>query len=226
MPDGRRKTLELAGRREVQIEEDEREVAVAKEKVSALDGLGNLAAADPEELLTLEIAVGGGIEGIASVDEGEGEIAFFGEELGNEQSHALAGMWGDDFVEAAGFESEIGVVGVFFRRRSGTMRGGELFAEFPAKFVDLQKRVHMFIRTLIGLWSSEDRGGAQSALGYSKRLAKERKRPGFCIFPTTNLANRREYHFWHRGLFLGSEGFDPQITQMDTDLIPVRYQRA
>ena len=88
----------------MQVEQDEREIAIAKQEVDGLNGLRDFAATDPKEALAFEIAVRGGIEGIASVDQGEGELAFFVEEFGNEQSHALAGMRGDDFVERAALE--------------------------------------------------------------------------------------------------------------------------
>lgn len=84
MPGGHGKTFEFARRSKMEIEQDEREIAVAEEEIATLDGLGNLAATDPEELLAFEVAVRAGVEGIASVDEGEGEIAFLGEEFGNE----------------------------------------------------------------------------------------------------------------------------------------------
>ena len=121
-----------------------------------MDGLGNLAATDPEELPAFEVTVRAGVEGIASVDEGEGEVAFLGEEFRNEQSHALIGLRGDDFVDAASFEGEAGGGLGFFGKRSRTMRGGEFFAKFPAEFIDFQKRRHMFIRTLFCEWSSGD----------------------------------------------------------------------
>ena len=136
MPGGHGKAFEFAGRSEMEIEQDDREIAVAEEEVSALDGLGNLAATDPEELPAFEVAVRAGVEGITSVDEGEWEIAFLGEEFRNEQSHALIGLRGDDFVDATAFEGEVGGCLGFFGKRGRTMRGGEFFAKFPAKFID------------------------------------------------------------------------------------------
>lgn len=136
MPDGSGKAFEFAGWSEMEIEQDAREIAVAEEEIGALDGLGNLATTDPEELSAFEVAVRAGVEGIASVDEGEGEIAFLGEEFRNEQSHALIGLRGDDFVDATSFEGEAGGGLGFFGKRGSTMRGGELFAKFPAKFID------------------------------------------------------------------------------------------
>ncbi len=136
MPGGHGKAFEFASRSEMEIEQDEREIAVAEEEIGTLDGLGNLAATDPEELAAFEVAVRAGVEGIASVDEGEGEIAFLGEEFRNEQSHALIGLRGDDFVDATSFEGEAGGGLGFFGKRGSTMRGGELFAKFPAKFID------------------------------------------------------------------------------------------
>ena len=57
MPGGSGEAFEFSRGCEVKIEENEREIAVAEKEIGALDGLGDFPAADPEELLTLEIAV-------------------------------------------------------------------------------------------------------------------------------------------------------------------------
>ena len=139
MPSGGGEAFEFPGGREMKIEEDEREVAVAEQKVGALDGLGDLAATDPEELLAFEIAVRTGVEGIASVDESERKVSLPGKKFGNQQGHALAGMRGDDFVEAAAFKGKVRGVGSFLRRRGGTMRGRELLTKLTAEIFNFQK---------------------------------------------------------------------------------------
>jgi len=66
---------EFAFADEVQIEEDEREVSVSQQKVGTLEGLLGLVAADPDELAAALIGVGRGVESVAAIDEGEGEVA-------------------------------------------------------------------------------------------------------------------------------------------------------
>jgi hypothetical protein len=56
---------------ELEIEDEEGEVAVVEEEVGATEGFFGIAAADPEEAGTGSEPVGGGVEGVAPVDEPE-----------------------------------------------------------------------------------------------------------------------------------------------------------
>lgn len=62
---------ELFERVELEVEDEEREVAIMEEEVGATEGFVGAVAADPEETGTRSRAVGGGVEGVAAVDEGE-----------------------------------------------------------------------------------------------------------------------------------------------------------
>ena len=65
----------------MEVEKNEREVAIAQEQVGALQGLLGFGAPKPDEAPATSIAVGGGVEGVASIDKSEREVAFFGEEF-------------------------------------------------------------------------------------------------------------------------------------------------
>lgn len=147
MPEGGGDLAELAVRGEVEVEENEGQVAIAEEEVGALQGLGGLGAAKPDEAAAEFVAVGGGVEGVASVDEDEREFAFLGEEFFEDEGGAGGGMGRDDFAEMAGGEFERGLWcgGV---RDGSAMSGRELLAKLAAELVDLQDAQNMFIRTL------------------------------------------------------------------------------
>jgi hypothetical protein len=81
MPERRGNLPELAFRSEVEIEKNEREVAIAQKQIGTLQGLFGFGTTKPDEASATSIAVGGGIEGVAAVDEGEREVALFGEEF-------------------------------------------------------------------------------------------------------------------------------------------------
>lgn len=71
---------EFAFASEMEVEDDDGEITVAEEEVGALDGLLDFGAANPEELAALFITVGGGIEAVLAVDEGDGEVLLFRDE--------------------------------------------------------------------------------------------------------------------------------------------------
>lgn len=148
MPEGGGDLAEFALGDEVEVEENEREVAVAEEEVGAFEGLFDFGAAEPDEVAALGIAVGGGVEGVAAIDEGEGEVAFFGEEFGDDEGGSGGVVGRDDFAEMAGREFERGLWGGGFLGNGGAMSGRELLAKLPAELVDLQDAQNMFIRTL------------------------------------------------------------------------------
>ena len=76
---------EFAFADEVEIEQDEGEVAITEEEVDALEGFLGFVAAKPDESAALLVAVGGWIEMIASIDEGDGEVAGLIEEFRDEE---------------------------------------------------------------------------------------------------------------------------------------------
>ena len=63
--------LEVAEGIELEVEGEEREVAVAEKEVGATERFIDVAATDPKEAGTGLGTVGGGVEGITSVDEGD-----------------------------------------------------------------------------------------------------------------------------------------------------------
>jgi hypothetical protein len=71
VPRGGGDVVEFDGGGELEIEDEEGEVAVAEEEVGATEGFVGVVAADPEEAGAGGGAVGGGVEGVAAVDEGE-----------------------------------------------------------------------------------------------------------------------------------------------------------
>ena len=81
MPERRRDLPEFAFRGEVEIKKDEWEVAITQEKIGALQRLFSFGATQPDEAAATSITIGGGVEGVAPIDEREREVTFFGEEL-------------------------------------------------------------------------------------------------------------------------------------------------
>lgn len=112
-----------------------------------MDGLLGFGAAEPDEVAAFFVAVGGGIEGVAAINESEGEVAFFVEEFGNDEGGSGGLVRGDDFAEVAGGEFERSL-GKGFLGDGGTMSGREFLAKLAAELVDLQDAQNMFIRTL------------------------------------------------------------------------------
>ena len=146
-PGGAGDLVELFGFVELQIHEDEREVAVAQEEIGGLDGLGGLAAAHPEELLT-EFAAGcSGIEGIAPIDQDDGALVGDGgvEDTGDEETATTGrdGAGTGDFGESAtGDANSIEAGGTGFdgvtRRALGSLVGvRKLLAQAFAELQDV-----------------------------------------------------------------------------------------
>ena len=91
---------ELFGGAEGAIEKDEGDVAVAKKKVGGLEGFLGVGGAEPEEGAAR--VIGGGVEAVAGIDEGKGELAgFFFEELGDEKGATGDGGRGDELADGA-----------------------------------------------------------------------------------------------------------------------------
>ncbi|MFT6241972.1 MAG: hypothetical protein ACJAQT_004073 [Akkermansiaceae bacterium] len=102
MPESGGDLPEFAFGDEVEIEKDEGEVSIAEEEVGALEGLLGFGTAEPDEVAAFFVAVGGGVEGIAAIDEGEREVALFVEEFGDNEGGSGGVVGGDDFAEVAG----------------------------------------------------------------------------------------------------------------------------
>ena len=84
IPRGGGDGAELVEGGEGAVEEDEGNIAVAQEEVGGLEGFLGVGGSEPEEGATRMI--GGGVEAVARIDEGEGELAgFFFEKLGDEE---------------------------------------------------------------------------------------------------------------------------------------------
>jgi hypothetical protein len=139
---------EFGERVELEVEDEEGEVAVAQKEVGAAEGLVGLAAADPEEAGTGSGAVGGGVEGVAAVDEGErgaingrrgGLLKNFGEDKGE----AGGGTGGGKLGEGAGGEGR--------KARGGVNRGGGRFVlmrlreslpQLTAQVLEIQRHLY------------------------------------------------------------------------------------
>ncbi len=91
---------------EVEVEEDEREIAIAQQEVGALEGLLGFGAAEPNEVTAFFVPVRSGIEGVAPVDKSERKVAFLIEEFGDDEGGSGGVAWRDDFAEVAGSEFE------------------------------------------------------------------------------------------------------------------------
>ena len=85
MPESGGDLTEFAFGNEMEVEKDEGEVSIAEEEVGALDRLLGFRTTDPDETAAFFITVRSGVETVASIDEGEGQIAFFFEEFGNDE---------------------------------------------------------------------------------------------------------------------------------------------
>lgn len=69
VPGGGGDATELAGGQGGEIEEDEGQIPIAQQEIGGLEGLGGLAAAQPEKTLAFLRGERGGIEAVAGVDE-------------------------------------------------------------------------------------------------------------------------------------------------------------
>lgn len=148
MPKSGGDLAELTFGDKVEVEEDEGEVSVAEEKVGALDRLLGFRAANPDEAAAFFVTVRGRVEGVASIDESEGEIAFFGEEFGNDEGGSGGLARGDDFAEMSGGEFEGGLSWGFPGDWDGSaMSGRELFTKLASELINLENAQNMFIRT-------------------------------------------------------------------------------
>lgn len=69
VPGGGGDGIEFGGGVELEVEDEEGEVAVAEEEVGAAEGFVGVVATDPEETGAGGGSVGGGVEGVAAVDQ-------------------------------------------------------------------------------------------------------------------------------------------------------------
>lgn len=132
----------------MEIKEDEREVSVTQEEIGAFEGLFGFGTAEPDEVAAFFVPVRGGVEGVATIDESEREVAFFVEEFGNDERGSSGVARGDDFAEMAGGKFERSGLGNGLFGNRCAMSGRELLTKLSAELVDLQDAQNMFIRTL------------------------------------------------------------------------------
>jgi hypothetical protein len=95
MPESGGDLPEFAFGDEVEIEKDEGEVSIAEEEVGALEGLLGFGTAEPDEVAAFFVAVGGGVEGIAAIDEGERGRSRFSSRSSEITREAPAEWWGE-----------------------------------------------------------------------------------------------------------------------------------
>ena len=159
MPEGCGDLAEFAFGDEVEVEEDEGEVSISKEEVGALDGLLGFGTTDPDETAAFFVAVRSGVETVSSIDEGEGQIAFFFEEFGNDEGGSGGLTRGDDLAELTRGEFEGSLWKGFPGSRKGsTMSGRELLTKLTAELLDLENAQNMFNRTAFEKWSRREEG--------------------------------------------------------------------
>ena len=96
---------------ELEVEDDEGEIAVAEEEVGGFDGFAGLTAAHPEDLLA-ELGAGCvGIEAVAAIDEDDGALVGDGgvKEAADEEAAAAVGGAGgaDDLGEGAAWDADL-----------------------------------------------------------------------------------------------------------------------
>jgi hypothetical protein len=148
VPRGGGKPAEFLERGELEVENEKREVAVAKEEIGAAEGFLGMVATDPEKAGAGRGAVGGGVEGVAAVDEGErgaingrrgGLLKNFGEDKGE----AGGGTGGGKLGEGAGGEGR--------KARGGVNRGGGRFVlmrlreslpQLTAQVLEIQRHLY------------------------------------------------------------------------------------
>ena len=118
-----------------------------------MERLFGLAASDPDEAAAFLIAVGGGVEPVASINERERDVTFFGEEIGDKKGGAGGRVRRDDFAELAGGELERRRFVGFHRDNRGTVSGRKRFAELATQIGYLKNAQNMFIRTLFLEWA-------------------------------------------------------------------------
>lgn len=150
---------EFFERIELEVEDEEGEIAIVEKEVGAADGFLGIVAANPEEAGAGGGAVGRGVEGVASINEAErfagGRGSIFGflsallcgeegnpvtlKEFGEDEGEAGGGAGGREFGEGAGRE------GGEMRRavngswgRFGLMCFGELLLQLLAQGLEIR----------------------------------------------------------------------------------------
>ena len=118
-----------------------------------MEGFLGVGGAEPEEGAAR--VVGGGVEAVARIDEGEGEFArFFFEELGDEKGATGDGGRCDEFADGAFGKWREAGNGVAFAGRALLVSGGEAFPELTPEFRNWDG-VHVFKRTLKRRWKQD-----------------------------------------------------------------------
>src|SRR5688572_28063108 len=78
MPDRRGNFAAFQRRTQVQIEDDEWQIAVAQKEVGGFEGLRGATATDPEKAGEYFVATGGGVKRVVGIDESDPLVAFLG----------------------------------------------------------------------------------------------------------------------------------------------------
>lgn len=138
VPGRRGNPAEFGERGELEVEDEEGEVAIAQKEVRATEALRDLAAANPQKALTGVGAVRGGVEGVISVDQGKLAclVARRGvvEQLGEQEGEAGSGSGGREFGDGPARErGQLAGGGKGRGRLPRAVGGGKLFAELLAQ---------------------------------------------------------------------------------------------
>lgn len=160
VPGGGGDFAEFFERVELEIEDEEGEVAIVEKEVGAADGFIGIVTTDPEEAGAGGGAVRGGIEGVAAIDEGERgsvqctvfsiqwgvfsiqwrRVLFALEEFGEDEGESGSGAGGREFGEGAGGKGgELRGAANRSGGRFGLMRFGKLLLQVLAQGLEIQR---------------------------------------------------------------------------------------
>jgi len=159
------KAAEFRERIEEEVENEKRKVAVTEEEVGATQGFLGMVTAHPEEAGAEGGTVGGRVEAIAPVDQGQfGDPGFEVRGVrtaflrfkqgGEEQRKPGSGARRRTFHKRAGIKGRQGNPGRDHRlrprslapgKRRKTMRFRELLAQLPAKLLETGRRRHFLV---------------------------------------------------------------------------------
>lgn len=134
---------EIAVRSMAEIERDEAEIGIARQKIGDLQGGGGALRTHPDEMFEPVAGPRAGIEGVMSIDQGHAQIlrTRLAEELSEEELTAAAGRRADDLGEASFGQSAGGFVErsppAGKRTRRLTRGGGKTLGEQLPKFRQL-----------------------------------------------------------------------------------------
>lgn len=141
----------------MEIEQNEREIAIAQEEIGTLDRLHRLPAADPEKAATFLRSIRHWIKGIPPINERQREIALLPQKLRDHERSPRAKPRCYEFIERSARKGKRSRVKVKFLWLDNTaVRPRKLLLELLPQVRDLRDLQNMFIRTLLRISSSRE----------------------------------------------------------------------